>query len=322
VFTALGLAERAAQTHLALGYVFDCRNEDRAALRESRLALADYRHLQHPAGQAVALNNVGWSLGKLGHPGLGIGACRKSLALNQSNGDVQGQAGAWDSLGYLHGLLGNLDESIACYDRAAQLYRAVRGRRDEAGSLQRLGDAYHAAGRSEEAAGVWQRALSLYERLNHPEADAIRRLLGHPSAGLPAPPSRRTARVGCKFTVGPVTRTDVSWSAPRPGRGSADRDARRALRGRPRCILPCSFVRSGSHGCACPRGDRPSVAGSGGADFLPGDAVGVEDVQVSADPADQRGGYGLEPGSRSRVTVWTVDGRIDGAGVRPRGAAR
>src|SRR6185312_14018238 len=43
MFTALGLAERAAQTHLALGYVFDCRNEDRAAFREGRLALTGYR---------------------------------------------------------------------------------------------------------------------------------------------------------------------------------------------------------------------------------------------------------------------------------------
>jgi len=183
LFNALGLAERAAQTHLALGYVFDCRNEDRAAFREGRLALAGYRHLQHLAGQAVALNNVGWSLAKLGRPGLGIGPCRQSLELNQSAGDVQGQAGAWDSLGYIHGLLGDLDESIACYDRAAQLYQVVSGRRDEAGSLQRLGDAYHAAGRPAEAAGAWQRALSLYERLNHPEAATIRRLLGRPSPG-------------------------------------------------------------------------------------------------------------------------------------------
>lgn len=183
LFTALGLAERAAQAHLALGYVFDCRNEDRAAFREGRLALVGYRHLQHLPGQAVALNNIGWSLAKLGRPGLGIGPCRQSLELNQSTGDVQGQAGAWDSLGYIHGLLGNLDESIACYDRAAQLYQAVSGRRDEAGSLQRLGDAYHAAGRLAEAVGAWQRALTLYERLNHPEAAAIRRLLGHPSPG-------------------------------------------------------------------------------------------------------------------------------------------
>jgi tetratricopeptide (TPR) repeat protein len=186
-FGSLGDDAHRAQVHMCLGYLDDCQGSGREALGQAQLALELFRRAGHRAGEAIALNNVGWSLARLGRHGPALLHCRQSLDLHEQAADRQGQAGALDSLGYIHHCRADHAEAIACYTRAADFYRQIRDGYNQAETLTRLGDVYHATGDHDSAQHVWRQALRLHEASDHPDTSAIRRRLDQADARVFGP---------------------------------------------------------------------------------------------------------------------------------------
>ena len=163
------------------------RAATREALDHAQQALDLYRAAGHRAGQADALNAVGWYHALLGDHQQALTYCQQALALLQELGDRYGQADTWDSLGYAHHHLGHHSQAVACYQQALDLFRELGDRYDEADTLAHLGDTHHAAGDPDAARDAWQQALTILDELDHPDAGQVRAKLG----GLTVPTGDR-----------------------------------------------------------------------------------------------------------------------------------
>jgi DNA-binding SARP family transcriptional activator/tetratricopeptide (TPR) repeat protein len=174
LFRVLRDEARQAQVHMCLGYLEDCLGADRLAFRRGQQALRLFRSAGHRPGEAIALNNMGWSLARQGRHGEALRLTREALDLHEQAGDRQGQAGAWDTLGYIHHGRADHGAAIDCYARAADFYRQIHDGYNEGETLIRLGDACHSAGDYRSARRAWWHALRLHEALDHPRTAEIR----------------------------------------------------------------------------------------------------------------------------------------------------
>jgi DNA-binding SARP family transcriptional activator/tetratricopeptide (TPR) repeat protein len=165
-----------ARTHQSLAEVCGLRRRHDEALHHARHALDLYRSSGHRAGEALALNSIGWHHAQLGDHEQALTLCEQSLALHEEIGAhrSKAQAHAWDSLGYAHHHLGHGDRAIACFQQALDLYRSRADRYHEAATLTRLGDTHHAGDHEEPAHAAWQAALTIFDQLGHPDADHLR----------------------------------------------------------------------------------------------------------------------------------------------------
>jgi DNA-binding SARP family transcriptional activator/tetratricopeptide (TPR) repeat protein len=170
------LGDEAGQGHtLLIRSKLDGQLEDyRAALHDSRGALAHFRAAGDRRGQALATNNIGWFLTLLGEHEQALPYCEQALTLDQEYGDEFNQAGSWDSLGLIHRHLGHFDEAVTCYERALELIERFGDQYHHALTLVGLGDTYQAAGRPAAARGAWEQAAGILDRVGHPDAGGIR----------------------------------------------------------------------------------------------------------------------------------------------------
>ncbi len=167
-----------AHTHLShaldLHYLWERRNDPKRALDHARQAHDLYQAAGHHAGQAQALNNVGWYHAQLGDHQQALIACQQALALLQKLDNRVGQANTWDSLGYAHHHLSNHTEAITCYQHALMLFWDLGDRYNEADVLTHLGNTHDAAGNPTAARDAWQQALTILTDLDHPDAASVR----------------------------------------------------------------------------------------------------------------------------------------------------
>jgi tetratricopeptide (TPR) repeat protein len=122
------------------------------ALPNDEQALALYRLAGDRAGQATALNAIGWHHAHLGEPA-------KEL------GDRHGVAVTADSLGYIHRNLGQHDQAISWYQRAIDIFDEVGDQYEMADTLATLGDTFAAIGRLDEAQAARSRAAVTLDEL-------------------------------------------------------------------------------------------------------------------------------------------------------------
>src|SRR5690349_24758603 len=101
--------------------MFDRQGQPALARSHEETALRLYEQAGHPAGQANALNAIGWLHALLEEYRKAIEYCRRALVLHRELGSRRGEAAALDSLGYAHEDLGRHSASIACYRRALAL---------------------------------------------------------------------------------------------------------------------------------------------------------------------------------------------------------
>jgi tetratricopeptide (TPR) repeat protein len=156
-----------------MGFAADCQQADQAALDHCQQALALFRAASHHAGEAVTLNNMGWSEAQLGRYSEALTHCEQALRLHEQTDDRHGQAGVWDSLGYIHGCRADHVQAIACYAKGADLYRQNHDGHNEAETLIRLGDACQAAGDRAAAEDAYRQALRLQETLQYADPAPI-----------------------------------------------------------------------------------------------------------------------------------------------------
>ena len=162
------------------------------ALDHAQQALDLFRAAGHRAGQASALNAVGWYHAQLGdhHAGPRPAASRRS-ACTRSSATGHGQADTWDSLGYAHHHLGHHAEAIACYRHALTCSATWATATSRPGRC-----------------GAWARPSGPAAVTPRPASHSSRRLpyldqLGHPDAGN-GPGQPRGAGRGWTSLNGPV----------------------------------------------------------------------------------------------------------------------
>jgi DNA-binding SARP family transcriptional activator/tetratricopeptide (TPR) repeat protein len=162
-----------ALTHLAAAWLCERQEHHGDALAHGRQALELYRAAGERAGEARALNVVGWCGAWAGAPDA-VADCERAVSLHRELGDRYGEAASWDSLGYAHHRQGDHADAVGCFERAAGLHRAAGERAEEARVLTHLGDACAAAGEHARATDTWRAALTVLAGLDHPEAGQVR----------------------------------------------------------------------------------------------------------------------------------------------------
>jgi tetratricopeptide (TPR) repeat protein len=173
------LRDRSAQADAELSLVEAlCELDELApALARSAHALRLYRAVGHHAGQARALNSVGWVHLLLGRYQTGLTYCERAVELTRQADDPYTrylQVSALDSIAYAHHLLGHHTMAIAGYRRALRAHPAEGETVIMAIVLDHLGDSYQADGARADALRAWGRATSIFEGMQHPAADRMR----------------------------------------------------------------------------------------------------------------------------------------------------
>jgi len=183
---ALNLAREArdhvagANTHLAIAWALGQQDRNRRALHHSRRALARYRAAGNSAGQAKALDSIGFHHCRLGDPRDAVTYCQRALDLLREAGSHDGAGGAWSTMGLAHHQLGRYAQAVECLEKALPLLRESGDTYIEAITLIRLGDAHRAAGEREKADGSWREALAFFDGIQHPKAEQVRARLREP----------------------------------------------------------------------------------------------------------------------------------------------
>lgn len=173
-FEALADPLAQAYTHLRLSAVWDGRGQPAEALAASQRARLLFERVDHPAGLAQALNNLGWYHARQGDHREAVRQCEAAVALHRDLGDRQGTAHSLDSLGYAHHQLGDYGRAVTHYQESALILRETGDRTNEAYALDHLGDALRAEGAARPAGEAWAAALLIFNELGHPEADSVR----------------------------------------------------------------------------------------------------------------------------------------------------
>jgi DNA-binding SARP family transcriptional activator/Tfp pilus assembly protein PilF len=157
-----------------LALLSDTRGHIREALEYGEQALALSRSCDDRAGEAAALNQVGWYHCRLGHHQRALRLCELALGRHRELGDWTAEAVTWDSLGYVHHHMGHTSQSVQCYVHALDLYRKLGDQFEEAATLGRLADVYEAEEDSAAASSALRRAVGILEGLHHPDGAGMR----------------------------------------------------------------------------------------------------------------------------------------------------
>jgi len=163
-----------AGIHRDLALMADAQGSYAEALEQGRRALEIYRECGHRAGEAAALNQVGWYLCQLGSHHRALTMCQEALERHRAVGDWTGEAVTWDSLGFIHHRMGANARAIECYQRALALYRELGDVFENAATLTRLADAHLAEGDTSAARDALRGAAALLDDLSHPDARGVR----------------------------------------------------------------------------------------------------------------------------------------------------
>ncbi len=172
--------------HSQLGWLAERRQQPAEMLGHCQQALALYQVAGHRPGEAVTLNDVGYSHAMVGDYRQAFDFCQRSLAALAELGELGWEDAVWDSLGYIHHRLGNYREAISCYRRSVVLCRQVADRYNEAATLDHLGDVEFSAGDQSAAARSWASALDIFTEIDHPDGDLLRLKLLERELSVPA----------------------------------------------------------------------------------------------------------------------------------------
>jgi len=175
-----------ARTLMSLSWMLQAQGHHREALDHIEWAKELFRAAGDQHWFARSLNATGWLYIKLGRHRQAHDRLQQALELAEKMEDRHSQASTWDSLGYVHQHMEEPNKAEHCYQQALRLYRETGYRYGEADTLARLGDTRAALGDHESAHQAWERSLDILQRLDHPEAAAVRRRLRGTRSANPA----------------------------------------------------------------------------------------------------------------------------------------
>ncbi|MEV6367077.1 BTAD domain-containing putative transcriptional regulator [Micromonospora musae] len=180
LYETLGDKPRLATTHINMTAVLEQQDRVSEALEHSTAALALFRagaSATPHAGEAEALNAMGWEHSLLGDHQAALTYCTEALGILDAIGDRIKQAATWDSVGYAHHHLGEYRQAIEAYQHALDLYREFGDRYFYAVVLTHLAETYSAVEQPHDTQKALREALSIMEELEHPGAPEVRERL-------------------------------------------------------------------------------------------------------------------------------------------------
>src|SRR5262249_12341052 len=130
------------------------------------------------AGQARALNNLGWYHARLGGFREPLVRRRQALGLHREAGDRCAEARTWHSPGDAHHHLRHYAKAARRYQEAIGLGGGRGDRHGQAQTVTRRDDMRRAASSPQAAIETWRQALDILEALHLPDADELRDKLG------------------------------------------------------------------------------------------------------------------------------------------------
>ena len=173
------LGDREAEAWMLnnLGMAYGVQRMEQAISRFEQ-ALALYRELANPVGEARLANNLAMAYFGLGRFEEAHAAALRSLVTQQQAENRYGEGMALDVLGSACRELHRPDEAIAHLARALAIFREIGSRDAEAESLSDLGGLYLDLGRLDDATTYLRDALSIWQAIGDRggEAAVLRRL--------------------------------------------------------------------------------------------------------------------------------------------------
>jgi DNA-binding SARP family transcriptional activator/tetratricopeptide (TPR) repeat protein len=167
------LGKRAA-IHTGLACLAERRLRAAESLRHNLRARDLYRAAGDRAGQALTLNNIGYSHALLGDYQQALIHCEQALAASRDLAEHPWESATLDSLGHIHHQLGNYQQAATCYERSALVSQETGDCIQEAQALNGLGDVHNSAGNIPAAHRTWAHALRIFEDLHHPSSEQTR----------------------------------------------------------------------------------------------------------------------------------------------------
>jgi tetratricopeptide (TPR) repeat protein len=174
LFAATGDHASQAIIHRHLSWIANRQTRPAEMLDHSLQSLELFRLAEHPAGQAMYLQDVGHAHALLGNYEQAITYCESALAAMRAIGERRWEGAVWDSLGCTYHHRGDHQQAITCYERAIDLSRELADRFNQADTLSSLGDVHHSAGDLPSARRAWAHALQIFDEIDHPDADQVR----------------------------------------------------------------------------------------------------------------------------------------------------
>ena len=189
-----------AHTHLGSGDRVRAAGPRRRRARPRPARRCDlYRAAGHRAGQADALNAVGWYHAQLGDHEPALAYCQQALALHAGDSaTATARPHTWDSLGYAHHHLGRpCDGAVALLPARASTSAATSATATtRPATLIRLGDTHRRRrATTTRPATRGSGALDILDDLGHPDADQVRAKLRSSHGPVPDQSAPRSCRV-------------------------------------------------------------------------------------------------------------------------------
>ncbi len=167
-----------SQIASSLFHLFQIRGHWSDAERLYTLALEAARRSGDRAGQAAALNHLGWVDRQQGRWSEAEAAHHEGLALWRALGDPRGEGNTLKHLGRMLQLRGRLDESAAVCRQALDLLQAAGDPIGEAKTLAYLGNIHRFQEHWDQAVQVYEQALAISRRIGdlYDEGEILRHL--------------------------------------------------------------------------------------------------------------------------------------------------
>ncbi len=159
-----------ADAELTLGGARTHLNKNEEARADLAAAIAAYRSIRNPRGEAAARTDLAQALGNLNHNQEAREEYGRAMALDQGIGDLAGVAGVYRNLCSMLWLQGDRDGAQAAARHALELGRETGDPDMQAWTLQALATIASDDAASDEVLGDYREVVALEERRGHQTA--------------------------------------------------------------------------------------------------------------------------------------------------------
>ncbi|MEU5876457.1 BTAD domain-containing putative transcriptional regulator [Spirillospora sp. NPDC047279] len=163
-----------AWTHYRRSIVYASQGGEADARDAARLAHDLFERLGDQAGQAIALTDLGWHLGRLGDHDQAVHLCERALVLHQKLGNLGYEAHTWSCLADTRLRSGDPAGARRSYLQALDRFRTFEDPYAEASTLAHLGACHYLAGDHAAAQEQWRDAHALLGGLAPAATDQTR----------------------------------------------------------------------------------------------------------------------------------------------------
>jgi DNA-binding SARP family transcriptional activator/Tfp pilus assembly protein PilF len=143
--------------------------EDAVALH--RLAVRTWHEAGNARGEASALTDLCFVLGRTGRHKLGLQCAQNALEMFRAQGDQRGEADALDRMGLILWQTSRYREALSCHADALAIRIAIQDRHGEADAFSHSAMSLWHTSRYAEALNYLRKALEIYKEIDDPRGE-------------------------------------------------------------------------------------------------------------------------------------------------------